>query len=252
MLEEFNRNGKTALITGSSRGLGAGIALALAEAGANVAIHGSHKALEATPQMFSKIGANQFSVVGDVGDASVCSRLIEHLIDHFGAIDILVNDAGTIRRVPAADHSEEDWQAVINTNLTSVFLLTRHAGKHMLARGSGKVIVVASVLTFQGGILVPSYTAAKVGVGQLTKAFAHEWVLKGGNVNAIASGYMSRDNTAAVRADPERSRQNVERIPAGRWGCRRRSVGRNRISCVPRPRLWHGHVLVVDGGWLSR
>ena len=208
MLEKFNRNGKTALITGSSRGLGAGIALALAEAGANVPIHGSHKAPEATPQMFSKIGANQISAVGDVGDASVCSRLIEHVIDHFGAIDILVNEAGTIRRAPAADHSEEDWQAVINTNLTSVVLLTRHAGKHMLARGSGKVIVIASVLTFQGGILVPSYTAAKVGVGQLTKAFANEWASKGGNVNAIASGYKSRDNTVAVRADPERSCQN--------------------------------------------
>ena len=166
MLEKFNRNGKAALITGSSRGLGAGIALALAEAGANVAIHGSHKAPEATPQMFSKIGANQFSVVGDVGDASVRSRLIEHVIDHFGAIDILVNDAGTIRSAPAADHSEEDWQAVINMNLTSVFLLTRYAGKPVLARGSGKVMVIASVLTFQGGILVPSDTAAKAGVGQ--------------------------------------------------------------------------------------
>jgi 2-deoxy-D-gluconate 3-dehydrogenase len=202
--------------------------------------------------MFGKIGANQFSVVGDLGDASVCSRLIEHVIDHFGAIDILVNDAGTIRRASAADHSEEDWQAVINTNLTSVFLITRHAGKHLLARGSGKVIVIASVLTFQGGILVPSYTAAKVGVGQLTKAFANEWASKGGNVNAIASGYMSRDNTAAVRADPERSRQIMERIRAGGWGFPRRSVGRNRVSCVLRQRLWHGHVLVVDGGWLSR
>jgi 2-deoxy-D-gluconate 3-dehydrogenase len=150
MSEKYNRNGKTALITGSSGGLGAGIALALAEAGANVAIHDSHKAPKATPQMFRKIGANQFLVVGDVGDASVCSRLIEDLIDHFFAIDILVNDAGTIRRAPAADHCEEDWQAVINTNLTSVFLLTRHAGKHMLARGSGKVIVIASVLTIAG------------------------------------------------------------------------------------------------------
>ena len=166
MLEKFNRNGKAALITGSSRGLGAGIALALAEAGANVAIHGSHKAPEATPEMFSKIGANQFLVVGDVGDAAIRSRLIEHVIDHFGAIDILVNDAGTIRSARAADHSEEDWQAVINTNLTSVFLLTRYAGKHVLARGSGKVMVIASVLTFQGGILVPSDTAAKAGVGQ--------------------------------------------------------------------------------------
>ena len=142
ILEKFSRNGKTALMTGSSRGLGAGIAMALAEAGANVAIHGSRKAPEATQQMFSKIGANQFAVVGDVGDASVCSRLTEQVVHHFGAIDILVNNAGTIRRAAAAEHSEEDWQAVINTNLTSVFRLTKHAGKHMLAQGSGKVIIL--------------------------------------------------------------------------------------------------------------
>jgi 2-deoxy-D-gluconate 3-dehydrogenase len=251
MSEKFNRNGETALITGSSRGLGAGIALALAEAGANVAIHDSHKAPEATPQMFSKIGANQFLVVGDVGDASVCSRLIEHVIDHFGGIDILLNDAGTIRRAPAADHSEEDWQAVINTNLTSVFLLTRHARKHTLARGSGKVIVIASVLTLQGGILVSSYTAAKVGVGQLTNAFANECLKRRqGECHCVWVHVRGQYRSSTGRPGVFPSNHGTD----SRWtlGCPRRSVGRNRVSCVPRRRLWHGHVLVVDGGWLSR
>jgi 2-dehydro-3-deoxy-D-gluconate 5-dehydrogenase len=252
ILERFSLKGRTALVTGSSRGLGAGIAMALAEAGANVAIHGSRTVPEATQQMLSKAGANQFAVVGDVRDASVCSLLIEQVVHHFGAIDILVNNAGTIRRAPAVEHSEEDWQAVIDTNLTSVFRLTKHAGKHMLAQGSGKVINIASVLTFQGGVFVPSYAAAKGGVGQLTKAFANEWAAKGVNVNAIAPGYMATDNTAALRANPERSRQIMERIPAGRWGCPDDLAGAVVFLASSAGDYVHGHVLVVDGGWLSR
>jgi 2-dehydro-3-deoxy-D-gluconate 5-dehydrogenase len=252
ILERFSLKGRTALVTGSSRGLGAGIAMALAEAGANVAIHGSRTVPEATQQMLSKAGANQFAVVGDVRGASVCSLLIEQVVHHFGAIDILVNNAGTIRRAPAVEHSEEDWQAVIDTNLTSVFRLTKHAGKHMLAQGSGKVINIASVLTFQGGVFVPSYAAAKGGVGQLTKAFANEWAAKGVNVNAIAPGYMATDNTAALRANPERSRQIMERIPAGRWGCPDDLAGAVVFLASSASDYVHGHVLVVDGGWLSR
>ena len=252
ILERFSLQGKTALVTGSSRGLGAGIAMALAEAGANVAIHGSRTAPEVTQQMLSKLGAIQFSVVGDVSDASVCSLLIEQVVHHFGAIDILVNNAGTIRRAPAVEHSEEDWQAVIDTSLTSVFRLTKHAGKHMLAQGSGKVINIASVLTFQGGVFVPSYAAAKGGVGQLTKAFANEWAAKGVNVNAIAPGYMATDNTAALRANPERSRQIMERIPAGRWGCPDDLAGVVVFLASSASDYVHGHVLAVDGGWLSR
>ncbi len=252
ILEKFSLKGKNALVTGSSRGLGAGIAMALAEAGANVAIHGSRRPPEATQQMLSKIGANQFAVVGDVSDASVCSLLIEQVVKHFGTIDILVNNAGIIRRAPAAEHSEEDWQAVIDTNLTSVFRLTKHAGKHMLAQGSGKVINIASVLTFQGGVFVPSYAAAKGGVGQLTKAFANEWAAKGVNVNAIAPGYMATDNTEALRANPERSRQIMERIPAGRWGCPDDMAGAAVFLASSASDYVHGHVLVVDGGWLSR
>jgi 2-deoxy-D-gluconate 3-dehydrogenase len=252
ILERFSLKGKTALVTGSSRGLGSGIAMALAEAGASVAIHGARTVPEATQQMLSKVGANQFAVVGDVSDASVCSQLIEQVVHHFGAIDILVNNAGTIRRTPAVEHSDEDWQAVIDTNLTSVFRLTKHAGKHMLAQGSGKVINIASVLTFQGGVFVPSYAAAKGGVGQLTKAFANEWAAQGVNVNAIAPGYMSTDNTAALRANPDRSRQIMERIPAGRWGCADDMAGAVVFLASSASDYVHGHVLAVDGGWLSR
>jgi 2-deoxy-D-gluconate 3-dehydrogenase len=252
ILERFSLKGKAALVTGSSRGLGAGIALALAEAGANVAIHGSRTVPEVTQQRLSQMGASPFAVVGDVSDAAVCSLLIEKVVRHFGAIDILVNNAGIIRRAPAVEHSEEDWQAVIDTNLTSVFRLTKHAGKHMLAQGSGKVINIASVLTMQGGVFVPSYAAAKGGVGQLTKAFANEWAAKGVNVNAIAPGYMATDNTAALRANPERSRQLMERIPAQRWGGADDLAGAVVFLASRASDYVHGHILAVDGGWLSR
>ena len=252
ILDRFNLKGKTALVTGSSRGLGAGIAMALAEAGADVAVHGSRAVPEATLTMLSGAGANTFALIGDVSKASVCERLVEQVVHHFGAIDILVNNAGTIRRAPAVEHSDEDWQAVIDTNLFSVFRLSRQAGKHMLAQGSGKIINIASVLTFQGGVFVPSYAAAKGGVGQLTKAFANEWAAKGVNVNAIAPGYMETDNTEALRANAERSRQIMERIPAGRWGCPEDLAGAVVFLASSASDYVHGHVLVVDGGWLSR
>jgi 2-deoxy-D-gluconate 3-dehydrogenase len=252
ILDRFNLKGKTALVTGSSRGLGAGIAMALAEAGANVAVHGSRAVPEATLTILSGAGANTFTVIGDVSEASVCERLVEQVVHHFGAIDILVNNAGTIRRAPAVEHSDEDWQSVIDTNLSSVFRLSRQAGKHMLAQGSGKIINIASVLTFQGGVFVPSYAAAKGGVGQLTKAFANEWAAKGVNVNAIAPGYMETDNTEALRANAERSRQIMERIPAGRWGCPGDLAGAVVFLASSASDYVHGHVLVVDGGWLSR
>jgi 2-deoxy-D-gluconate 3-dehydrogenase len=253
ILDQFSLKDKTALVTGSSRGLGAGIALALAEAGAQVAVHGSRAVPVATEQMLRKAaGSTPFSVVGDVSKADVCARLIDEVVAHFGGIDILVNNAGTIRRAPAVEHSDEDWQLVIDTNLTSVFRLTKHAGKHMLARGSGKIINIASMLTFQGGITIPGYAAAKGGVGQLTKAFANEWASKGINVNAIAPGYMATDNTEALRADPVRSRQIMERIPAGRWGTPEDLAGAAVFLASRASDYMHGHVLVVDGGWLSR
>jgi len=226
--------------------------MALAEAGASVAIHGSRALPDATSQMLTAIGATQLSLVGDISNATVCSRLVEEVVGHFGKIDILVNNAGTIRRAPAEIHSEEDWQTVIDTNLTSVFRLTQNAGKHMLAQGSGKVINIASMLTFQGGVSVCSYAAAKGGVGQLTKAFANEWAAKGINVNAIAPGYMATDNTEKLRADADRSRQIIERIPAGRWGCPDDLAGAVVFLASSASDYVHGHILAVDGGWLSR
>lgn len=251
-LDQFSLKGKSALVTGSSRGLGAAIAVALAEAGADVAVHGSQLAPATTEQKVLALGVRSVALAGDVGEAAVCARLVDETVRHFGAIDILVNNAGIVRRSPAADYSEEDWKAVIDVNLTSVFRLTQHAGRHMLARGSGKIINIASMLTFQGGILVPSYAAAKGGVGQLTKAFANEWASKGVNVNAIAPGYMDTDNTEALRKNPERSRQILERIPAGRWGRPEDLAGAAVFLASPASDYVHGHILVVDGGWLSR
>ncbi len=251
-MDNFSLNGKTALVTGSSRGLGAGIALALAEAGARVAVHGSRAEPQIALQMLAEAGANCFAVVGDVSNPEACERLIDEVVGHFGAIDILVNNAGIIRRAPAAEHSEEDWQAVIETNLSSVFRLTKHAGKHMLKQGYGKVINIASLLTFQGGVFVPGYAAAKGGVGQLTKAFANEWASKGINVNAIAPGYMATDNTEALRENPQRAQQILERIPAGRWGCPEDLAGAAVFLASGASNYIHGQVLAVDGGWLGR
>jgi 2-deoxy-D-gluconate 3-dehydrogenase len=252
ILDSFRLNGKTALVTGSSRGLGAGIALALAEAGAQVALHGSQSVPQATQKLIAETGARSIALHGDVSDESACTRLIEQVVAEFGTINILVNNAGTIRRAPAADHSMEDWHTVLATNLTSVFRLTQAAGRHMLAQGSGKVINIASMLTFQGGVFVPSYAAAKGGVGQLTKAFANEWASKGVNVNAIAPGYMETDNTAVLRKDPDRSRQILERIPAGRWGLPSDLAGAAVFLASAASDYVHGQILAVDGGWLAR
>ena len=252
VLDKFTLKGKTALVTGSSRGLGAAIAVGLAQAGAAVAIHGSTSVPKATQHKLEAIGAKSVALVGDVGDATVCAMLVEETVKHFGRIDILVNNAGIIRRAPAAEYSEDDWQAVIDVNLSSVFRLTQLAGRHMLKQGSGKIINIASLLTFQGGIFVPAYSAAKGGVGQLTKAFANEWASKHVNVNAIAPGYMDTDNTEALRNNPERARQILERIPAGRWGHPEDLAGAAVFLASSASDYIHGHVLVVDGGWLNR
>jgi 2-dehydro-3-deoxy-D-gluconate 5-dehydrogenase len=252
ILDKFSLKGKSALVTGSSRGLGAAIAVALAQAGSNVAVHGSSTAPLDTERKVEALGVKSIALAGDVGDREVCARLVEETVKQLGAIDILVNNAGIIRRAPAADYSEEDWKAVIDVNLSSVFRLTQHAGRHMLARGAGKIINIASLLTFQGGILVPAYAAAKAGVGQLTKAFANEWASKGVNVNAIAPGYMDTDNTEALRKNPERARQILERIPAGRWGMPEDLAGAAVFLASAASDYVHGHVLVVDGGWLNR
>ena len=251
-LDLFSLKGKNALVTGSSQGLGAGMAIAFAQAGANVTLHGRSSVADSTVDEVRKTGVNFISVTGDVCDPDVCTRLVDETVKAFGSIDILVNNAGTIRRAPAAEHSQEFWLSVIETNLNSVFRLSQYAGTKMLAQGSGKIINIASMLTFQGGILVPSYAAAKGAVGQLTKALANEWAAKGVNVNAIAPGYMETANTAPLRADEERSKAILSRIPAGRWGMPSDMAGAAVFLASAASDYIHGHILVVDGGWLCR
>ena len=252
ILNSFKLDGKVALVTGASTGLGAAIAIALAEAGANVACHGNTHAPDATCEAISQIGREALPVTGDLGTIETPAQLVESTIDHFGQLDILVNNAGTIRRAPATEYSEEDWAAVIEVNLSSVFRMSQLAGRHMIERGGGKILNIASLLSFQGGITVPAYAASKGGVAQLTKALANEWAAKNINVNAIAPGYMRTDNTKALQENETRNRQILERIPAGRWGEPRDLGGAAVFLCSPASDYLNGHVLVVDGGWMGR
>jgi len=251
-LDAFKVDDKVALVTGASTGLGQAIAVALAEAGAQVSCHGNTRAPDVTCEAITKLGRRAFSVTGDLSDPTTPERLIADTINHFGRLDILVNNAGTIRRAPAVDYSDEDWATVIQVNLSSVFSLSRLAGHHMIEKGGGKILNIASLLSFQGGITVPAYAAAKGGVAQLTKALANEWAAKGVNVNAIAPGYMRTDNTAALQKDEQRNRQILERIPAGRWGEPSDLAGAAVFLCSAASAYIHGHVLVVDGGWMGR
>jgi 2-dehydro-3-deoxy-D-gluconate 5-dehydrogenase len=253
ILEAFELKGRNALVTGSSRGLGAAIALALAQAGANVGCHGRSAEGQATSETIRQMGRKSFYLAGHLSDQNLYPALIGKTVEEFGSIDILVNNAGAIRRTPAAEYPQNYWDEMIAVNLTSVFHLSQLAGRDMLKRGAtGKILNIASLLSFQGGITVPAYAAAKGGVAQLTKALANEWASKGINVNAIAPGYMATDNTLALRQDQQRSRQILERIPAGRWGAPGDVAGAAVFLCSHASDYVHGHVLVVDGGWLGR
>jgi 2-deoxy-D-gluconate 3-dehydrogenase len=217
-----------------------------------VAAHGNSRSPEATCARIKDAGGRAVSVVGDLSRRATADALVAEAIEKMGRLDILVNNAGTIRRAPAAEHSDADWDYVIDVNLNSVFRLCRAAGRHMIANGRGKIVNIASLLTFQGGITVPGYAASKGAVGQLTKALANEWAGKGVNVNAIAPGYMKTDNTAALQADPVRSQQILVRIPAGRWGEPEDLAGAAVFLSSPASDYVNGHVLVVDGGWMGR
>jgi 2-deoxy-D-gluconate 3-dehydrogenase len=197
-------------------------------------------------------GVRTHSVAADLSSRAHADRLIEEAVAAMGAVDILVNNAGIIRRAPAAEHGDEDWDAVIEINLTAVFRLCRAAGAHMLARGRGKIVNVASLLSFQGGINVPSYAAAKGGVAQITKALANEWAGRGVNVNAIAPGYIRTENTRPLFQNEERRQAILERIPAGRWGEPEDVCGAAVFLASAASDYVHGHVLVVDGGWMAR
>src|SRR5215813_2658186 len=219
ILDKFKLQDRVALVTGASTGLGAAIAIALAEAGAKVVCHGNTRSPEATCEQIKNAGGTAHAISGDLSRVDTPQSLVAQTLERFNQLDILVNNAGTIRRAPAVEYSEDDWTTVLEVNLSSVFRLSQLAGRHMIESGrGGKIVNIASLLSFQGGITVPAYAASKGGVAQLTKALANEWAGKGVNVNAIAPGYIHTDNTAALAADPVRNRQITERIPAGRWG----------------------------------
>jgi 2-dehydro-3-deoxy-D-gluconate 5-dehydrogenase len=253
ILDQFRLDGRAALVTGANRGIGAGLALALAEAGADVALLGRSEPSE-TMSRIEALGRRVVWADHDLGMATPADlgAAVSAVRDELGRLDILVNNAGTIRRAPAAELTATDWDDVMSVNADAVFHLCQAAGRLMLAQGSGKIINVASMLSFQGGIRVPSYTAAKHAVLGLTRALANEWAGSGVNVNAIAPGYIATDNTAPLRADPERERSIVERIPAGRWGTPEDLMGAVVFLASDAAHYVHGAVLAVDGGWLAR
>lgn len=253
LARKFGVRGKVALVTGSSQGLGRAMAVALAQAGADVIVNGREAAkLKPVVHQLSELGVKAHAIAADLGQRGDVKRLVEHAIGWQGHLDILVNNAGIIRRHPAVEHSEQDWDDVLNVNLDGVFIACRTAGKHMLERGSGKIINIASLLTFFGGITVPGYAASKGAVGQLTKALSNEWAAKGVQVNAIAPGYMATDNTAALRANPERTKEILHRIPAGRWGEPSDLEGAVVFLASAASDYLSGHILAVDGGWCGR
>jgi 2-deoxy-D-gluconate 3-dehydrogenase len=247
----FDLTGRVAIVTGANTGIGQGIAVALAEAGADVALVGRSPAGE-TVEKVEAAGRRALQVSADLSTIAPVRDVVDRTIEELGGLDILVNNAGIIRRADSVDFTEEDWDAVIDTNLKSVFFLCQAAGRHMVGQGSGKIINIASMLSFQGGIRVPSYTASKSGVAGLTKLLACEWAGKGVNVNAIAPGYIATNNTAALQADETRNRQILERIPAGRWGAPTDLGGAAVFLASSASDYVHGHILAVDGGWLAR
>jgi 2-deoxy-D-gluconate 3-dehydrogenase len=250
VLDLFRLDGKTAVVTGCSRGLGASMAVALAEAGANVV--GVSRS-GADGEVRSRVEGLGRSFTSRVCDLAQRDEVLELCRDLSGRpIDVLVNNAGTIRRAPATEHPDEFWDEVIDTNISAPFFLAREIGRGMVERGSGKIIFLASLLSFQGGITVPGYAASKGAVAQLTKALANEWAGKGVNVNAIAPGYMATDNTAPLRADPSRAPDILARIPAGRWGTTDDLNGAVVFLASRGSDYVHGTVLTVDGGWMGR
>jgi Dehydrogenases with different specificities (related to short-chain alcohol dehydrogenases) len=254
VLSQFDLTGKTALVTGCNKGIGMGMALGLAEAGADII--GVSASIELTGSAVEKevngLGKKFKAYQADLSDRQSIYAFLEKLWAENKAIDILVNNAGTIMRAPAAEHSDEYWDRVININLDAPFILAREVGKHMLERKKGKIIFTCSLLSFQGGINVPGYAASKGAVASLVKALANEWAGKGINVNGIAPGYIATDNTEALRNDPERNKSILSRIPAGRWGETEDFKGAIVYLASDASDYVHGEILTVDGGWMGR
>ena len=252
ILDRFKLDGRTAIVTGASRGLGQAIAVGLAEAGADVAlVHRSGGA--ETQERIAALGRRSVTIRADLADRSSVAAIVAEAVETLGGIDILVNNAGIIRRAPLVEFTEQDWDDVMDVNVRSVFLLSQAVARVMIGQGrGGKIVNVASLLSFQGGILVPSYTASKSAVLGLTRLLANELAPHGINVNAIAPGYMVTDNTRPLREDPVRSKAILDRIPAGRWGFPEDLQGAAVFLASAASQYMHGYTIAVDGGWLAR
>ncbi|MBX0321235.1 glucose 1-dehydrogenase [Shouchella clausii] len=248
----FDLSGKVAVITGGSRGIGKGIATGLAHAGADLVLVQRTENHSLKSKLEEETGVRCESIQADLSKLEEVKQVIPQALDKMGKVDILINNAGIQRRSPAVDFLEQDWDAVMQVNLKAVWMLCQQAGKHMLANGQGKIINVASLNSIQGGINIPAYASAKGAVAQLTKALANEWSSKGINVNGIVPGYVATDMNEALIADPVRSRQILERIPAGRWGSADDFAGAAIYLASEASSYVHGHLLAVDGGWLGR
>ena len=251
MTNPFSLEGKIALVTGANTGLGQGIALALAAAGADIAGAGIVPA-EETAAKVRALGRRFVNIEANLGSIEPVERVVREAVEGLGGLDILVNNAGLIRRADAVEFSEKDWDDVMNVNIKSAFFMCQAAGRHFIAQGRGKIINIASMLSFQGGIRVPSYTASKSGIAGITRLLANEWAQQGLNINAIAPGYMATDNPAQLRADEDRSKAILDRIPAGRWG-RPEDLGGTAVFLASSASDYvNGAVIPVDGGWLAR
>ncbi|HEX8331170.1 MAG TPA: SDR family oxidoreductase [Segetibacter sp.] len=252
--QQFSLEGKTAIITGCKRGIGKAIAVALAEAGADIIGVSASLELEGSEieKQVHDLGKKFTAYQADFGDRNSTYQFIKDVQGNHPVIDILFCNAGTIKRKPAAEHADDLWDSVIEVNLNSQFILSREIGKRMMERGSGKIIFTASLLSFQGGVTVPGYAASKGAIARLTQALANEWASKGVNVNAIAPGYISTDNTEALRNDPDRSQSILSRIPAGRWGTGEDMTGAAIFLASNASDYVHGTIITVDGGWMGR
>jgi len=251
MTNPFSLEGKVALVTGANTGLGQGIALALAQAGADIAAAGIQAPTE-TEEKVTALGRRFVAIEANLISIAPVQRILDETLAGLGRLDILVNNAGLIRRADAVDFSEQDWDDVMNVNIKSAFFMSQAAGRHFIAQGRGKIINIASMLSFQGGIRVPSYTASKSGIAGITRLLANEWGAKGVNINAIAPGYMATDNTAQLRADAARNQSILDRIPAGRWGVPEDLGGTAVFLASSASDYVNGTVIPVDGGWLAR
>lgn len=250
-LDAFSLKGKTALVTGARTGIGQAISVGMAAAGAKVILLGHRDNLDETKTKIEEIGGSYGTVLIDLSDVASIRDQVKPLLEKY-EIDILVNNAGVIYRQPAVEYDETEWMRVMDVNINSVFVLSQEVGKGMLERGSGKIINIASLLSFQGGLFVPAYTASKHAVSGLTKALANEWAGKGVQVNAIAPGYIATNNTEAIRNDEKRNQSILERIPAGRWGTPDDLAGAAIFLASRASDYMSGHTLVVDGGWMGR